>query len=68
MLHYINSETCRRELILDYFGEKLVDKPIQCCDKDGAELYGEAKTITPPIVQKSSWQEILLNLFKKNNG
>ena len=68
MLHYINSETCRRELILDYFGEKLVDKPIQCCDKDGAELYGEAKTITPPIIQKSSWQEILLNLFKKNNG
>lgn len=68
MLHYVNSPNCRRELILDYFGEQMFDKPVQCCDKDGAELYREVKIITSPLVQKSSWQEILLNLFKKNNG
>ncbi len=62
MLPYIHETTCRRERFIAYFGEKLVDKPIHCCDQDGAALFGTEKTITPPV-KKSSWQAILLNLF-----
>lgn len=37
MLRYINEENCRRKFILAYFGEKLSEKPQNCCDIDGAK-------------------------------
>ncbi len=68
MLGYVNCETCRRELILHYFGEDIVEKPTPCCDNDGAKLNKKEKIITSPLLQQNTWQEILLNLFKKNIG
>ena len=63
MLRYIHKHTCRRTMILEYFGEKQVDKPKKCCDVDGASLtiqvYGNARQVN----QSKNWQDILLNLF-----
>ncbi|MGX7172808.1 RecQ family ATP-dependent DNA helicase [Enterococcus ratti] len=67
MLYYIHATTCRRVMLLDYFGEKLLEKPEKCCDVDGAVLSIQTTKERNKIEQKN-WSDILLNLFKKNNG
>ncbi|WP_316387002.1 RecQ family zinc-binding domain-containing protein, partial [Enterococcus faecium] len=66
MLRYINEENCRRKFILAYFGEKLSEKPQNCCDIDGAkaELLPKRKLFSK--TEQLHWETILLNLFKKN--
>ena len=63
MLHYVNAKTCRRALILEYFGEKLITKPEKCCDIDGAVLTSQENREVSPSVELKQWQDILLNLF-----
>ncbi|HGF7174246.1 RecQ family ATP-dependent DNA helicase [Enterococcus hirae] len=63
MLHYVNAKTCRRALILEYFGEKLINKPEKCCDIDGAVLTSQENREVSPSVELKQWQDILLNLF-----
>ncbi len=63
MLHYVNAKTCRRALILEYFGEKLIKKPGKCCDIDGAVLTSQENREVSPSVELKQWQDILLNLF-----
>lgn len=65
MLRYINEENCRRKFILAYFGEKLSEKPQNCCDIDGAkaELLPKRKLFSK--TEQLHWGTILLNLFKK---
>lgn len=63
MLHYVNTKTCRRALILEYFGEKLIKKPGKCCDIDGAVLTSQENREVSPSVELKQWQDILLNLF-----
>ncbi|MGM0120784.1 RecQ family ATP-dependent DNA helicase [Enterococcus sp. AZ152] len=63
MLHYVNAKTCRRALILEYFGEKLIKKPEKCCDIDGAVLMSQENREVSPSVELKQWQDILLNLF-----
>lgn len=63
MLHYVNAKTCRRALILEYFGEKLIKKPEKCCDIDGAVLTNQENREVSPSVELKQWQDILLNLF-----
>lgn len=63
MLHYVNTKTCRRALILEYFGEKLIKKPEKCCDIDGAVLTSQENREVSPSVELKQWQDILLNLF-----
>ena len=63
MLHYVNAKTCRRALILEYFGEKLIKKPEKCCDIDGAGLTSQENREVSPSVELKQWQDILLNLF-----
>lgn len=63
MLHYVNAKTCRRALILEYFGEKLIKKPEKCCDIDGAVLTSQENREVSPSVELKQWQDILLNLF-----
>lgn len=66
MLRYIKEENCRRAAILHYFGEKLVEKPDSCCDLEGAVLPVQEEVQEMTVTKKAEWQEILLNLFKKN--
>lgn len=63
MLHYVNAKTCRRALILEYFGEKLIKKPEKCCDIDEAVLTSQENREVSPSVELKQWQDILLNLF-----
>lgn len=63
MLHYVNAKTCRRALILEYFGEKLIKKPEKCCDIDRAVLTSQENREVSPSVELKQWQDILLNLF-----
>lgn len=63
MLYYVHSKTCRREMILDYFGEKQIEKPKKCCDIDGATLDIQENAVTVQRMEPKSWQDILLNLF-----
>lgn len=66
MLRYIHATTCRREFILNYFGEKLTEKPQNCCDIDEASWLLLAETKVGTSNFENNWEEILLNLFKKN--
>ena len=65
MLRYINEENCRRKFILAYFGEKLSEKPQNCCDIDGAKAELLPKRSFSKTEQLH-WGTILLNLFKKH--
>lgn len=41
MIGYIDTTSCRRKYILEYFGEKLIKRPSHCCDldrQDNAEI------------------------------
>ncbi|WP_159721890.1 RecQ family ATP-dependent DNA helicase [Enterococcus sp. CSURQ0835] len=67
MLDYIETTGCRREKLLHYFDETLVNKPANCCDHDGAHLV-TAKELaategTTQALKKQPWQEILGRLF-----
>ena len=66
MLRYINEENCRRKFILAYFGEKLSEKPQNCCDIDGAKVGLLPKKKALSKTEPLHWESILLNLFKKN--
>lgn len=67
MLDYIETTGCRREKLLHYFDETLVNKPANCCDHDGAHLVTEknvtATNDTTPALKKQPWREILGRLF-----
>ncbi|WP_019724181.1 RecQ family zinc-binding domain-containing protein, partial [Enterococcus mundtii] len=63
MLAYIHTTSCRRERLMDYFGETLKEKPEKCCDRDGASLFLSETGHTSPTVEAKDWQTILLNLF-----
>ncbi|NBA62057.1 RecQ family ATP-dependent DNA helicase [Enterococcus mundtii] len=63
MLAYIHTTSCRRERLMDYFGETLKEKPEKCCDRDGASLFLSETGHTSPTVEVKDWQTILLNLF-----
>ncbi|MDK4211600.1 RecQ family ATP-dependent DNA helicase [Enterococcus mundtii] len=63
MLAYIHITSCRRERLMDYFGETLKEKPKKCCDRDGASLFLSETGHTSPTVEATDWQTILLNLF-----
>lgn len=63
MLRYIHGNSCRRAMILEYFGEELRDKPMKCCDIDGASLNIKKMMGLTHNLELKNWQDILLNLF-----
>jgi ATP-dependent DNA helicase RecQ len=66
MLRYIYLESCRRQFLLEYFSEKIPEKKQEmCCDRDGATLLLENKSVGQSIEQPepADWQTIFLNLF-----
>ncbi|MGX7243309.1 RecQ family ATP-dependent DNA helicase [Enterococcus quebecensis] len=69
MLNYINEEKCRRELIQQYFSEKINEtKQENCCDQCGLSFdnYKEQIVQSPEENEKSQqWEDILIRLFKE---
>lgn len=65
MLGYIDTKGCRRKYLLQYFGEEKENQTEICCDNDGAELLITENSKGVESMATSSWQEILIKLFKK---
>ncbi|MCF1684979.1 ATP-dependent DNA helicase [Tetragenococcus halophilus] len=68
MLDYIYFNGCRREFLLNYFGETLTKIPERCCDFHGIKEVTEDKKEYHSSVNKTHWQEILLKMFKEENS
>lgn len=65
MVSYIQSETCRRSWILEYFNEKIEIKQENCCDICGTDLkkyYNKKEEIA---TNEFNWKDHLQQLFKK---
>jgi len=67
MLDYIYFNGCRREFLLNYFGETLTKIPERCCDFHGIKEVTEDKKEYHSSVNKTHRQEIILKLFKEDN-
>lgn len=65
MLEYIRFKGCRREFLLDYFGEKLTEPPERCCDFHGIENITLEEKEFPFPQKRMHWQDILLKMFKE---
>lgn len=64
MLAYIQETTCRRENILRYFQEEMLSDQAECCDLHGAKLSEIVDNTDFSDSSPSSWQQILLRIFK----
>lgn len=68
MVDYIQTKTCRRQIILNYFGETQVVKSEKCCDRDQENWtiedlkLPEEVPIRPPV-QQLDWQAKLNSFF-----
>lgn len=71
MLNYINEKGCRRSFIQTYFSEKSeAMKSSKCCDNCELtfdNLKNQIIQSTKKREQFTSWEEILLRLFKEND-
>ncbi|KAF1298091.1 recombinase RecQ [Enterococcus sp. JM4C] len=69
MLGYIQTASCRRAYLLNYFAEKLTRKPATCCDLDGARYLkrpdDEKEFELSTRVKQVDWETLLLRLFKE---
>lgn len=69
MLAYVQTTTCRREYLVNYFDETLEHKTANCCDNDGASYLIEEKSADLGVEQSqeglANWETILLRLFKE---
>lgn len=66
MKNFIETKTCRRRFLTDYFGENEVETaPNECCDNDGASLdafFGsEEKATSKP---QKTWEDYLTYLLR----
>ncbi|WP_227936151.1 RecQ family ATP-dependent DNA helicase [Alkalihalobacillus deserti] len=68
-LRWIRSNTCRREKLLSYFGDKLKHHPNECCDNCGATLT-KAKMDSNIIGTGTihPWRETLVKLFGQSES
>lgn len=75
MARYINNtKLCRRQMILEYFGEQLAKPQVPCCDITDETLLqqfeksddGLTKHTQPTV--KLNWQERLYQLFNINHN
>lgn len=65
ILNYIHCETCRKQWIMEYFGEKNIIKQENCCDKCGTDLkkyYNKKEEIG---TNEFNWKDHLQQLFRK---
>lgn len=66
MLSYVYFQGCRREFLLNYFGENLTKVSNRCCDFHGlANISSEEEKDFYFSPKKDHWQEILLKMFKE---
>lgn len=64
MLAYVHTKGCRRQFLLDYFGEQVKASPAVCCDFHGAQLaFPKVEEKIEKSTPTAAWQEILLKLF-----
>lgn len=63
MLGYKNLDQCRRAYMIEFFGENLTSKPIQCCDND-SELKPIHIINSKKVKRKMDYKEKLQNIFK----
>jgi len=67
MKSWVESNSCRREKILQYFDETLIDKVKQCCDKCGLLIneYHRIHSDNSPSVKETeqSWKEYLTKIL-----
>ena len=68
MLDYIHFNGCRREFLLNYFGETLTKVSERCCDFHGIKERIDDKKEYYHAVNDEHWQEILLKMFKEENS
>ncbi|SDH39319.1 RecQ family ATP-dependent DNA helicase [Alteribacillus bidgolensis] len=57
-----NDDTCRRKRLLEYFGEKQLTKPEQCCGICGADPLKKERHIKKPS-KNMTWKDRLASLF-----
>ncbi|PHK49242.1 RecQ family ATP-dependent DNA helicase [Staphylococcus edaphicus] len=63
MLGYKNLDQCRRAYMIEFFEEKLSEKPKQCCDND-SEINKINILNRKKVKRKMDFNEKLQNLFK----
>lgn len=64
--HWTFTSTCRREVILRYFGEQLISTPVPCCDVCGLDLDIYSKKdmkLSEKEDMSLSWQHLLKKIF-----
>ena len=65
MKKWVESKYCRRQAVLEYFDEILVDKPEPCCDLCGLDLqdYHVRSRAVQLAENEETWQQYLANLL-----
>lgn len=68
MINYVQTDLCKRQFLLNSFGEKLTDKPKLCCSSDEDEWLGKINLPKQLRVAENDekaldWQKQLKNLF-----
>jgi len=65
MKNMVDSDSCRREFILDYFAEEFIEKNPSCCDICGLELNDYQGPAYSPAVAVQTWQVYLKKILIK---
>ncbi|MEH7120402.1 ATP-dependent DNA helicase RecQ [Neobacillus vireti] len=65
MKNLVDSDSCRREFILDYFAEELLEKNPSCCDICGVELNNYQGPAYSEAVAVQTWQDYLEKILIK---
>ena len=75
MARYVNNtKLCRRQMILEYFGEQLAKPQVPCCDITDETLLqrfeknDDSQTKHIHSIIKLNWQERLYQLFNINHN
>lgn len=69
MLHFIETPSCRREIIREYFADPPFSKSAFCCDLDSADMEEQVpqqSETEKKISALQNWQERLAELFNIN--
>lgn len=67
MVEYSQTTQCKREFLLYYFNEKLIEKPLYCCSSCGLneEFYNQVreKDVATDLIETKGWEEKITKLF-----
>lgn len=66
MKQFVHSSICRREQLLHYYEESLVQRPDACCDRCGLNLHDYEGTSRSVRLEFTDWKSELARLLKQS--